>query len=108
MGQDTPGQGTAAQILDPETLQTSYLLLRLRILVLWLQRVLHVSGARRTISETYKRTYLNTGRGTQQNSLGTREMRATFNTCYIKRFKEILSQNHVHKRKTNFNAKASK
>jgi hypothetical protein len=34
MGQDMPEQGTAAQILDQETLQMGYLLLQLQILLL--------------------------------------------------------------------------
>jgi hypothetical protein len=57
MGQDTPEQDTAAQILAQETLQTSYLLLQLQILVLLLPQALCASGdLLMTISETNVRT----------------------------------------------------
>jgi hypothetical protein len=87
-GQDTPGRGTAARILDPETLQTSYLSLQLRILALLLQRVLYVSGVHRIVSEKYTCTYLNIGWGTQQNGLGTCKIKATFKIRYIKSLNE--------------------
>lgn len=106
-GQDTPGQGTAAQILDPETLQMSYLLLQLRILVLLLQQVLYVSGVHRTISEIYKCTYLNTGQGTQENSLGTHEVKAIFKIHYIKRCKKNIEPKSYAQKNINLKTKAS-
>jgi len=60
MGQDTPEQDTAAQILDPETLQMNYLLPQLRILVLLLQQALHASRDLHVTLVTYEYTSVHT------------------------------------------------